>query len=234
MSLALFFPLLRPLTGLLNAYLLSISPQHGKVIFPASRASHLLRQGILDEHLANELEGGKGFPAILGHQLDPDAPDDEPSREPPWDGEIASGGRTEDNRKYLNYAYGEPVTDAGINLDTHWSTFHVDPNVQFKVEWHHAAKHKTRRWSYWLTQPGWDSSQRLKREHFGDAPIKIFPQSYRPFWDDPRASEELIPPTYLIHEFDLPERHGYHVLLAVWDVADTFSAFYQVIDLEFD
>ncbi|WP_260334510.1 lytic polysaccharide monooxygenase [Streptomyces beigongshangae] len=32
----------------------------------------------------------------------------------------------------------------------------------------------------------------------------------------------------------LPERRaGHHVLLAVWEVADTGHAFYQVIDLQF-
>lgn len=31
----------------------------------------------------------------------------------------------------------------------------------------------------------------------------------------------------------LPERRGYHVLLAGWEVANTGNAFYQVIDLNF-
>ncbi|MBA4152342.1 MAG: chitin-binding protein [Acinetobacter sp.] len=36
-----------------------------------------------------------------------------------------------------------------------------------------------------------------------------------------------------VHNVPLPERTGYHVLLAVWEVADTGNAFYQVVDLEF-
>ncbi|CAK8743194.1 GlcNAc-binding protein A [Sodalis praecaptivus] len=31
----------------------------------------------------------------------------------------------------------------------------------------------------------------------------------------------------------LPQRSGYHVILAVWEVADTGNAFYQVIDVDF-
>lgn len=221
MDLLLVEPLIKQLSTLLLAWQRSLEPLHGKVIFPASRAYHLVTQGKLSEHHANELEGGKGFPAMLGHLQDPDAPDDVASREPPWEGEIASGGK-HDERAQLNEVRDD------------WPKFRVDPNVQFKVEWHSAAAHKTRRWSYWLTQPGWDSSQPLRREHFGDAPVKVFLNTFQPYWQEPQATRELVPPTYLIHEFDLPERHGYHVLLAVWDVADTFSAFYQVIDLQFD
>ncbi|WP_462183749.1 lytic polysaccharide monooxygenase [Frankia sp. AgKG'84/4] len=35
------------------------------------------------------------------------------------------------------------------------------------------------------------------------------------------------------HELVPPARRGYHVLLSVWEVADTSKAFYQVIDLDF-
>lgn len=35
------------------------------------------------------------------------------------------------------------------------------------------------------------------------------------------------------HTIKLPERSGYHVILGVWEVADTGHAFYQVIDVNF-
>lgn len=232
MDVLLVQPLLKPFLALLRAYQSSIQPLHGKVEFPPSRAYHLLRQGVLTEHQANELEGGKGFPVMYGHWIDPDAPDDVPGREPPRDGEIASGGKVDDNRKYLNYADKEPLNEPGVNVDTNWPKYRVDHNVPFRINWHHEARHKTRRWSYWLTQPGWDSSQRLRREHFGEAPIHVLTWHYQPYWGD-KAEQELVAPTRMVHEFDLPERQGYHVLLAVWDVADTFSSFYQVIDLDF-
>src|SRR5699024_5952676 len=36
------------------------------------------------------------------------------------------------------------------------------------------------------------------------------------------------------HDCVIPEREGYHVILAYWEVADTANAFYQVIDANFD
>ena len=36
----------------------------------------------------------------------------------------------------------------------------------------------------------------------------------------------------LTHKINVPtDRSGYHVILAVWDVADTANAFYNVIDV---
>lgn len=37
----------------------------------------------------------------------------------------------------------------------------------------------------------------------------------------------------LPHECTVPERQGYHVILAAWDVADTGATFYNVIDVDF-
>src|SRR5699024_3626824 len=36
------------------------------------------------------------------------------------------------------------------------------------------------------------------------------------------------------HDCIIPDRDGYHVILAYWEVADTANAFYQVIDDNFD
>ena len=35
------------------------------------------------------------------------------------------------------------------------------------------------------------------------------------------------------HPITLPNKSGYHVILAVWEVADTWYAFYQAIDVDF-
>ncbi|TKI83198.1 chitin-binding protein, partial [Bacillus cereus] len=44
--------------------------------------------------------------------------------------------------------------------------------------------------------------------------------------DDSAASNNLS------HKINVPtDRSGYHVILAVWDVADTVNAFYNVIDV---
>ncbi|WP_424141112.1 lytic polysaccharide monooxygenase [Sodalis glossinidius] len=41
----------------------------------------------------------------------------------------------------------------------------------------------------------------------------------------------MTPPDPTIHDVMLPQRSGYHVILAVWEVANTGNAFYQVIDV---
>ncbi|MCV6020601.1 lytic polysaccharide monooxygenase, partial [Escherichia coli] len=42
------------------------------------------------------------------------------------------------------------------------------------------------------------------------------------------------PPKQMSHQCNVPEREGYHVILAVWDVGDTAASFYNVIDVKFD
>ncbi len=40
------------------------------------------------------------------------------------------------------------------------------------------------------------------------------------------------PGTSVTHEANVPtDRNGYHLILAVWEIADTGNAFYQVIDV---
>jgi chitin-binding protein len=36
-----------------------------------------------------------------------------------------------------------------------------------------------------------------------------------------------------VHSGTLPQRTGRHILLAVWDIADTGNAFYQCSDVDF-
>ncbi|AOJ00548.1 lytic polysaccharide monooxygenase auxiliary activity family 9 protein [Burkholderia sp. BDU5] len=200
----------------------AISPKHGRVITPKSRAVFLHEAGKLDLGQVNELEGGKFFPATQGGLKDPDAPDDVANGVPPRDGEIASGGRTADARAQLN----EPDSVA------HWQKHAVRSGQSLQITWSYSRPHKTRRWTYWITKPGWDAGARLARAQFESEPLKIYLNTYQPYWG-PDANRELIPDGDTVHELNLPDRTGYHVLLAAWDVADTQNAFYQVIDLNF-
>lgn len=52
----------------------------------------------------------------------------------------------------------------------------------------------------------------------------------QPYWSH---SAELMPSDPTTHRLRLPERRGYHVILAVWEIADTGNAFYQVVDTDF-
>lgn len=196
-------------------------PMHGRVFSPKSRAMFLYEAGKLDFGQLNELEGGKLFPETQSGLTDPAAPDDVANGTPPRDGEIASGGRTTDARAQLN----EP--------GSHWRKHTVSSGVTLSITWGYSMPHKTRRWTYWITKNGWNHNEPLKREHLDPAPLRTYLNTYRPYWG-PEANQELIPQGDTHHEVTLPDRRGYHVLLAVWDVADTANAFYQVIDLMFE
>lgn len=84
--------------------------------------------------------------------------------------------------------------------------------------WKYTAPHLTSKWHYYMTKSGWNPNKPLTRtdleligtvEHNGSA-----------------ASNNLT------HTINVPpNRNGYHIILAVWDVADTSNAFYSAIDV---
>jgi chitin-binding protein len=196
-----------------------IGPRHGRITTPKSRAQFLLEEGKLNPGQANELEGGKLFPATESNLPDPDAPDDVRNIAPPVDGMIASGGHS-DARALLN--------TPGLQ----WQKHDVTSNQNLAIIWEYSQTHLTRRWKYLITKADWNPNEPLARRHFEEIPIKTYLNAYQPYWG-PEAEKELMPPIIQRHEVTLPSRKGYHVLLAIWDVANTDKAFYQVIDLNF-
>ncbi len=184
--------------------------RHGVVVNPPSRA-HIY----LAEDAAACLEAGKFFPAGEGGLNDPYASDDARNVQPPPDGRIASAGK-----------------DFAVKLDApdsvqHWEKHRVAAGQALKVTWSYHAEHKTRRWNYFLTKDGWNPSAPLTRAQFDRSPFATFQHEGRPYWQ-----ADLVPSNPTTHNLALPgNRRGYHVLLAVWEVADTSNAFYQVIDL---
>jgi len=194
----------------------SNAPRHGHVFSPASRAYFAWQKGLLDEGALNQREAGKHFPETSAGLADPFAPDDVLSAAPPPDGKIASA----------NQLTGALLDEPG----DHWQKHDVRSGETLPVSWHFTANHPARRWDYFLTETGWDSSKVLSREQFGNTPFYTVQNNWQPFWKYP---DELKPPSPTTHEVPLPKREGYQVLLAVYVVADTGMAFYQVIDLDF-
>ncbi len=177
---------------------------------PPSRAAIYLT-----DWQAADLEAGKFFPATEAGLQDPFAPEDVVSATPPPDGRIASAGR--DYAAMLD----EPRPD--------WQAHQVSPGESLTVSWHFRMPHKTRRWNYFLTRPDWDPGLPLSRAQFEPEPFHVVQLPCQPFWQ----CDDLEPENPTQHTFTLPERSGRQVLLAVWEVADTGNAFYQVIDLDF-
>jgi chitin-binding protein len=84
--------------------------------------------------------------------------------------------------------------------------------------WKFTAPHLTSKWHYYITKIGWNPNKALTRADF--EPIGTVQH------DGSAASNNLT------HKINVPtDRSGYHVILAVWDVADTVNAFYNVIDV---
>ncbi|MEK7016625.1 lytic polysaccharide monooxygenase [Bacillus sp. FSL R9-9410] len=84
--------------------------------------------------------------------------------------------------------------------------------------WKYTAPHLTSQWHYYITKKNWNPNKPLTRVDF--EPIGTVQH------DGSAASNNLN------HKINVPtNRSGYHVILAVWDVADTANAFYNVIDV---
>ena len=121
------------------------------------------------------------------------------------DGKIASGGGV--------------FPELDEQSETRWAKVPMSSGA-FTFHWTLTAAHATANWDYYITKEGWDPNSPLKRSDF-----ELFCT-----YDD--GGKRPNPSTY--HDCVIPERDGYHVILAYWEVADTANAFYQVIDANFD
>lgn len=123
----------------------------------------------------------------------------------PADGQIASGG-------------GKFQGKLDEQSPTRWyhNEINSGPN---QITWNYTAPHLTSGWHYYMTPQGWDQNAPLNRAELE----QIGTISH----DGSAASSN---PT---HTINVPsDRTGYHVILAVWDVADTSNAFYNTIDVD--
>jgi len=123
----------------------------------------------------------------------------------PTDGKIASAGiaRFSALDAQSNNMWPRQKMDSGQNTFT----------------WNLTAAHRSKDWRYFITKPNWDPNAPITRGSFESEPFCVNTNS------SPSLKES--------HSCNVPERSGYHLILAVWDVGDTSNSFYQVIDAEF-
>ncbi len=103
---------------------------------------------------------------------------------------------------------------------TGWPATSVTGGQSFNIVWQFTARHSTTSFRYFVTKDGWDITQPLTRAALDLTPfiqVNYGGTAVQP--DDPQRHP--------------PQRHGRHILLAVWDIADTGNAFYQCSDLDF-
>jgi len=194
----------------------SNNPRHGHVFSPSSRAHFEWLAGKLDEGALNQRESGKFFPLTAGGIRDAFAKDDDANVPPPPDGKIASA----------NQLTGAQLDAPGSD----WQKHDVRSGEILDFSWFFSAKHASRRWNYFLTKDGWNPDEVLSRAQFEAEPFYTVQINLQPHW---AHGEQMLPASPTIHSVPLPKRDGYHVCLAVWEVANTSMAFYQVIDLNF-
>ncbi|MCC4782775.1 N-acetylglucosamine-binding protein GbpA [Vibrio lentus] len=102
-----------------------------------------------------------------------------------------------------------------------WQKRSIEAGSQ-DFEWTFRADHKTTNFKYYITNEGWNQNAPLERAGF----------DLTPFCEVDGHGEET--QGMATHRCDVPEREGYHVILAVWEIDDTPMAFYNVIDVNFD
>lgn len=150
-----------------------------------------------------------------------------------WSGAFAKYGSVIDTPQGLEAPKGFPLagpTDGniasangvlGFNMDNQSPDFWKKQNIKTgenSFTWNYTASHPTSKWHYYMTKTDWDPSKTPTRDDLELIETVNF--------DGSQAN------TNLTHQVTIPEnRSGYHIILAVWDVADTPNAFYNVIDV---
>ena len=103
-----------------------------------------------------------------------------------------------------------------------WPTTKLTSGATYTFNWTLTAAHATTSFRYFVTKNGWNPSAPLTRAQLDTTPFLTVP------FNGQR------PGTTVSHSGKLPSgKSGRHMILAVWDIADTANAFYQCSDVTF-
>ncbi|GAA4032108.1 lytic polysaccharide monooxygenase [Allokutzneria multivorans] len=102
-----------------------------------------------------------------------------------------------------------------------WPARKVSSGQNLAFSWTLTAAHATTSFRYFITRAGWNPSAPLTRAALEPAPFYAV---------DFKGAR---PGSTVTHTGKLPTRSGRHLILAVWDIADTGNAFYQCGDVTF-
>lgn len=127
----------------------------------------------------------------------------------PADGKICSAGHGE---------FAQLDDPRGGN----WPATKVTAGQGFSFRWQFTARHATSDFRYYITKNGWDPTKPLTRAALES----------QPFMTVPYGNQQ--PPSTLTHQGTIPtQKTGKHIILSVWNVADTTNAFYACSDVQF-
>jgi predicted carbohydrate-binding protein with CBM5 and CBM33 domain len=125
----------------------------------------------------------------------------------PPDGEIAGAGNS--TWSPLN----EQTSDRWVKTD-------ITAGETRTFTWAFTAAHSTRDIRYFITKNGWNPNMPLTRAELETKPFCEY--SFNGATADTKPSTICTIPA---------DHKGYHVILGVWDVADTASSFYSAVDV---
>ncbi|GKS14657.1 chitin-binding protein [Paenibacillus chitinolyticus] len=103
---------------------------------------------------------------------------------------------------------------------TRWTKVNMSSGTN-TFKWTIEANHATTSWKYYITKQNWDPNAPLSRASF----------DLQPFCSVNFKGKQ--PGFTYTDTCNVPSRTGYQVILAVWEIADTENAFYNVIDANF-
>ena len=103
---------------------------------------------------------------------------------------------------------------------TRWTKVSMSPGpVTFN--WKIKVPHATSSWKYYITKQNWNPNAPLTRDSF----------DLTPFCNVAYYGKQ--PGNTYSDTCNVPNRTGYQVILAVWEISDTVNAVYNVIDVDF-
>lgn len=139
------------------------------------------------------------------------------------DGQFDSRG-LDKNMGSANVGGFEPLDE---QEQSRWAKTVVKPGQPLKLKWQFTANHKSKHFKFYITKPNWDPNKLLTRADFEDNPLNCY--NPEPSWIAPNQP----PKDGLTFTCTMPNRNGYQVIMAEWDVYDTGASFYNLIDLDF-
>ncbi|KRV50544.1 chitin-binding protein [Wenjunlia vitaminophila] len=103
-----------------------------------------------------------------------------------------------------------------------WPATRVSGGQSYTFNWRLTAAHATTDFKYYITKDGYDPTQPLTRSALETTPFLTVPFNGK------------IPPYTVTHSGTIPSgKHGKHLILGVWTIADTGNAFYACSDVQF-
>jgi chitin-binding protein len=125
----------------------------------------------------------------------------------PKDGQLPAGGSSR-------------WTELNEQTADRWHKVAMKPGKN-DFTWFFTAAHPIKDIKYYITKEGWNPNKVLARDSLDLTPFCVIPSMPRPTTNT------------ITHSCNVPQRTGYHVIYALWDVTDTAATFHKTIDVDF-